>query len=137
MTDMPLIAKVSDDDFLAFLREQENELWEVGHAYFGKSLGSPVDVDELFSEILAHRGAEEEEFIYVFHPFEDPYDSANADVDWNIIPVITKGQLSNYYDSSSFRASASRNAFMFECSSIGAGEGNPIYLYPVIDPDAA
>lgn len=135
MTDMPLIAKVSDDDFLAFLREQENELWEVEHAYFGESQGSLMDVDELFGAILVHRG-DEEEFIYVFHPFEDPYESANADVDWKTIPVITKSQLSSYYDSSSFRASASRNAFMFECSSIGAGEGNPIYLYPVIDPDA-
>lgn len=132
MTDMPLIAKISDDDFLAFLREQENELWEVEHAHFGEWLGSPMDVDELFSAILDHRGVGEEEFIYVFHPFEDPYDSANSGLDWNEIPMITRSQLPNYYASSG----SGRPAIGFECSSIGAGEGNPIYLYPVIDPDA-
>lgn len=136
MTDMPLIAKVTDDDFLAFLRDQENELWEVGDANFGEWQGSPMDVDELFSAILDHRGGEEEKFIYVFHPFEDASESVKPDVDWKTIPVITKSQLSSYYDSSGFRASASRNAFMFECSSAGASLGEPINLYPVIDPDA-
>ncbi|MBP9502719.1 MAG: hypothetical protein KBF17_11210 [Candidatus Promineofilum sp.] len=131
MADMPLIAKVSDDDFLAFLREEENELWEVEHTHFGNSMGSPLDVEELFDEILAHRGAEEEKFIYVFDPFEVAFESAHSDVDWLEIPIITRSQLSDYYASSR----PGRNAFMFECSSVGAGEGIPIYLYPVIDPD--